>query len=69
MSGRRILISRLSAIGDVLHTLPVLCALRAALPNAFLAWVVEGRNGELLQGHPALDELRVVRRGDRKSVV
>ncbi len=53
----RILIVRLSAIGDVLHSLPVLCALRAALPAAHLAWVVEGRAAELLTGHPALDEL------------
>src|SRR5947207_2429717 len=32
----RILIVRLSAIGDVIHGIPVLCALRAALPDAFL---------------------------------
>ena len=65
--GRRILISRLSAIGDCLHTLPVLCALRDAMPTAFIAWVVEGRNGDLLRGHPALDELVVVKRGWLKS--
>jgi lipopolysaccharide heptosyltransferase I len=53
----RILIVRLSAIGDVIHGLPVLCALREARPNAFLGWVVEGRAGELLDGHPALDVL------------
>jgi heptosyltransferase I len=59
----RILIVRLSAIGDVIHGLPVLCALRDALPTAFLGWVVEGRSGDLLEGHPALDELiRVPRR-------
>ena len=44
----RILIVRLSAIGDVLHGLPVLCALREAMPEAFLTWVVEGRTGDLL---------------------
>jgi len=59
----RILLVRVSAIGDVIHGLPVLCALRDALPNAFLAWVVEGGAGDLLEGHPALDELvRVPRR-------
>lgn len=62
-SGPRILIIRLSAIGDVIHGLPVLCALRQALPSAFLGWVVEGRAGDLLEGHPALDALvRVPRR-------
>jgi lipopolysaccharide heptosyltransferase I len=59
----RILIVRLSAIGDVLHGLPVLCALRDALPKAYLAWVVEGRTAELLRGHRALDELVGVPRG------
>jgi heptosyltransferase-1 len=63
----RILIVRLSAIGDVLHGVPVLCALRKALPNAFIAWVAEGRNGELLRGHWALDELVVTPRGWLKS--
>jgi lipopolysaccharide heptosyltransferase I len=59
----RILIVRLSAIGDVIHAIPVLCALREGLPQAFLAWVVEGTMGDVLEGHPALDELvRVPRR-------
>lgn len=61
--GPRILVVRLSAIGDVIHGVPVLCALREALPASFLAWVVEGRMGELLEGHPALDELIRVPRG------
>jgi lipopolysaccharide heptosyltransferase I len=59
----RILIVRMSAIGDVIHGLPVLCALRKSLPHSFIAWIVEGSMGELLDGHPALDELiRVPRR-------
>jgi len=53
----RILIVRLSAIGDVIHGVPLLCALRRALPGAFLAWVVEGTAGDVLEGHPALEEL------------
>jgi heptosyltransferase-1 len=60
---RRILIVRLSAIGDVIHGIPVLCALRDAFPRAFIGWVAEGTAGDLLEGHPALDELvRVPRR-------
>jgi lipopolysaccharide heptosyltransferase I len=66
-SGPRILIVRVSAIGDIIHGVPVLCALRAALPAAFIAWIVEGRMGELLEGHPALDELITVRRRWWKS--
>ncbi len=63
----RILIVRLSAIGDVLHGLPVLNALRDALPHSFLTWVVEGRTAELLRGHKALDELVVLPRRWLKS--
>src|SRR5688572_6194929 len=53
----RVLIVRLTAIGDCLHGLPVLCALREALPSAHLSWVVEGRTADLLRRHPALDEV------------
>lgn len=60
---RRLLIVRLTALGDVIHGLPVLCALREAFPSTFLAWMVEGRASDILQGHPALDQLvRVPRR-------
>src|SRR4051794_29916160 len=59
----RILIVRLSAIGDVIHGIPFVCALRNALPDAFVAWIVEGAMGDVLESHPALDELiRVPRR-------
>jgi lipopolysaccharide heptosyltransferase I len=63
----RILIVRTSAIGDVVHGLPVLNALRDALPRAYIAWVVEGAAGQLLRDHKALDELVVIRRKWLKS--
>jgi lipopolysaccharide heptosyltransferase I len=63
LSTPRILIVRLSAIGDVIHGMPLACALRQRFPRAFLAWVVEERAAELLQGHEALDELIVLPRG------
>src|SRR5438132_14009284 len=63
----RILIVRLSAIGDVVHGIPVLNALRAHFPAAFLGWVVEGRSADLLRGHPALDRVIQVPRKWLKS--
>ncbi|MCA9246478.1 MAG: lipopolysaccharide heptosyltransferase I [Planctomycetales bacterium] len=63
----RILIVRLSAIGDVIHGMPVLNALRDHWPGAMLAWLAEGRCGDLLEGHPALDELIRVPRKWLKS--
>ena len=63
----RILLVRLSAIGDVIHGMPVLCALRERFPHAHLSWVAERAGAKLLEGHKALDELVVVPRGWLKS--
>ncbi len=65
----RILIVRLSAIGDCIHGLPVLCALRDALPSAQLSWVVEGRTADLLRCHTALDAVVQLPRRWLKSPV
>jgi len=54
----KILIVKLGAIGDVVHTLPALAALRRAMPEAHIAWAVErGGAATILQGNPCLDEL------------
>ncbi|MDA1049633.1 MAG: glycosyltransferase family 9 protein [Planctomycetota bacterium] len=63
----RILISRLSAIGDCVLTTPLLCALRDHFPSAHIAWVTERVSAMVLAGHPALDELIVVPKGWLKS--
>ena len=63
----RILIVRLSAIGDVIHGVPVLNALRAKFPQSFISWIIEGRAADLLEGHPALDRLIRAPRGWIKS--
>jgi heptosyltransferase I len=43
-----LLVVRLSAMGDVIHTLPAVAALREALPNVTLGWLIEERWAELL---------------------
>ena len=58
----RVLIIRLSAIGDVVRTLPAALMIRRALPGAHLAWLVEDLAAGALEGHPALDALWVVPR-------
>jgi len=63
----RILIVRLSAIGDVVQGMPIACALREQFPEAFLAWAVREQAGSLLRGHAALDEVIGVPRGWLKS--
>jgi heptosyltransferase-1 len=44
----RILVVRLSAMGDVIHTLPAVQALRAAFPRGKIGWLIEERWAELL---------------------
>ena len=53
----KIAIIRLSAIGDVIMALPALEALRKAHPLAHIAWIVERRARNVLDGHPALNEI------------
>jgi 3-deoxy-D-manno-octulosonic-acid transferase/heptosyltransferase-1 len=55
----KILIVKLSAIGDVIHTLPAVNALRAHYPGAHIAWVAEEAAAPLVKGHPALDRVIV----------
>ena len=43
-----LLIVRLSAMGDIIHTLPAAAALRRAFPHATLGWLIEERWAELL---------------------
>jgi heptosyltransferase I len=57
----RVLLVRTSALGDVIHALPVLTALRRQIPEARIGWVVEEGMAPLLAGHPDLDEMIVVR--------
>lgn len=58
----RVLLVRLSALGDVVQCLEALAALRAALPAAEIGWLIEDRNAALLEGHPHLDRVFVYRR-------
>jgi lipopolysaccharide heptosyltransferase I len=53
---RRIAIIKPSALGDIVHALPVLTALRKRFSGAHIAWVVNRAYEPLLSGHPDLDE-------------
>lgn len=59
----RILISRMSAIGDAILTLPVACALRDHFPKAYIGWVVEKKAAPMIRNHRALDQVIEFERG------
>lgn len=56
----KILIVKLSSIGDVVHTLPALGALRKGHPGATIDWLVEEAASDIIWDHPLLDEAIVV---------
>lgn len=55
----RVLIVRVGAMGDVLHGLPAVAALREALPDAFIGWAVEPK-WRVLLGAPVVDKVHEV---------
>ena len=57
MANERFLIVRLSSLGDIIFTLPMLAALRDTFCRSHIAWVVNERWKPLLEGNPDLNEI------------
>lgn len=53
----RVCLIKPSSLGDVVHALPVLAALRQRWPRAHIAWVINRGLVPLIDGHPDLDEI------------
>ena len=60
---RRILLIKPSALGDVVHALPVLSLMRRRWPEAHIAWLITPNCAGIVEGHPQLDEILLFRRG------
>lgn len=58
---KEILIVRTSALGDILHGMPVAAALKERYPTCRITWVVDDRYRELLAGNPWVDRTLLVR--------
>lgn len=57
----RVLIVKSSALGDILHALPVLDYLHQAVPGIEVDWVVEEQFREILEGNPLISKVHTVR--------
>jgi len=57
MDSPKILILRLSAVGDVIRTLPAIKSLRENYPSSLITWVVEEPSQTLLESQPEIDEV------------
>src|SRR6516165_8726693 len=60
----RILLIKPSALGDVVHTIPVLVKLRARYPRARIDWLITPENAEVVRHHPALSNVVLFARRD-----
>jgi heptosyltransferase-1 len=68
MTYKNILIVKLSAIGDVIHALPVAHALKQTYPDARITWVVEKPAYDLLTNNPDIDEIIIFDKPKFKSL-
>jgi heptosyltransferase I len=64
LDGQRIAIVLLSALGDVVHALPLVASLKAAAPRSRIEWIVQPVPAEVARAHPAVDRVWLF---DRKS--
>lgn len=65
---KNVLIVKLSAIGDVIHALPVSYAIKETFPKAHITWVVEPPAYDLLTMNPYVDEILVFHKKEFKTL-
>jgi heptosyltransferase I len=58
----RVAIVMLSALGDAVHVLPVVNALKRAWPHTHITWIIQPAAHKLVSGHPAVDEFVIFKR-------
>jgi len=57
MKVSRILIIKLSSLGDVIHSLPTLTSIRRAYPEAYVAWIAGPKAAAIVTRHPGVDRV------------
>ncbi|MEW6347419.1 MAG: glycosyltransferase family 9 protein [Thermodesulfobacteriota bacterium] len=57
LSGKRILVVKPSSLGDVVHTLPVVHALKRCYPHCHIGWIVQSSFKGVIEHDPAVDEI------------
>ncbi|MDR2301748.1 MAG: glycosyltransferase family 9 protein [Deltaproteobacteria bacterium] len=64
---KRILVIKMSAMGDIIHALPALYALRKIFPEARISWLVEPQFKDILPGPPYVDDVIVFYKNDLRK--
>jgi heptosyltransferase-1 len=62
MTGPRILVVRLGAMGDVIAALPAVASLKHSIPHSRITWIVEPKWSALLNGNPYIDSVMLLER-------
>jgi heptosyltransferase-1 len=57
LAQQRILLVKPSSLGDIVHTLPVVHALKRSFPDCFIGWIVQQAFAPLLEADPSIDRL------------
>lgn len=66
---KRALIVKMWALGDILMATPLIAALRGTYPDIRITWVVDEAHGEILRGHPDIDDLVVIHSGEWRRML
>jgi heptosyltransferase I len=69
MDEQRFLVLRMSALGDIIHTLPAVCALRDSFPKARIDWLVDRKWSPILEANPCVDHVIEMNRGSWSDVI
>jgi heptosyltransferase I len=69
MDDQRFLVLRMSALGDIIHTLPAVCALRDSFPNATIDWLVDQKWVSILEENPCVDDVIAMDRSSWHNVM
>jgi ADP-heptose:LPS heptosyltransferase len=65
---KSILIIKPSSLGDVVHTLPAVAAIRDANPQAAITWIINPEWTTLLRGNPDVDHVHIFPRGELRGL-
>lgn len=65
---KKILVVKPSSLGDVVHSLPFLNAIRDCFPKAEIHWVIAKGLEGLLEGHPMIDGLIIINKDEWKKI-
>ena len=53
----RVAIVMMSAVGDAVHVLPVINAIKRARPTSHISWIMQPGPAGLVRGHESVDEI------------